>query len=343
MSVPLGHLRQPFQQCYVVVVLRCCKHCGCHGQIWAACRTSKSFFKVLRRRDFLARHFCCRALSFCFWARHASTSRPNLSKHFCLVLTCLERIARAFSLRHFRSALFVWARFWFRFSASWRSRCGVTCLFFLLAQSCSWTCFSAAASNLLKASAACFLCCHRCCSALARDGRAIPKCEEQHHQGLSVSLFVAGFARSCTTSTAPCNGALQWHPAMAPRPLNHSTLQWHPATAPSNAIAHYNGTLQWHHVDCTLLWHSGATSNAQEWFVALPLLEVRTPIAMAIWGKNILPTILYLTVEVLSKHVRIYVPFYVLLQCLLVYGLWFKSSWLKWFLCVCVLRPLAEK
>ena len=71
MSVPLGHLRQLFQQCYIVVVLRCCKHCGCHGQIWTACRTSKSFFKVLRRRDFLARHFCCRALSFCFW-------------HFCL-------------------------------------------------------------------------------------------------------------------------------------------------------------------------------------------------------------------------------------------------------------------
>ena len=37
------------------------------------------------------------------------------------------------------------------------------------------------------------------------------------------------------------NGTLQWHPAMAPRPLpqswpspspNHSTLQWHPAMAP---------------------------------------------------------------------------------------------------------------
>ena len=46
-------------------------------------------------------------------------------------------------------------------------------------------------------------------------------------------------------------------------PPNHSTLQWHPAMAPSNVhrplpqswsspspqtIAHYNGTLQWHHV-----------------------------------------------------------------------------------------------
>ena len=104
-------------------------------------------------------------------------------------------------------------------------------------------------------------------------------------------------------------GTLQWHPAMAPRPLpqswsspspptfhtttapcngtmatppttpNHSTLQWHPAMAPSNgttstssklvvalpptiahySLAHYNGTLQWY--------------------------PVRTPIAIAIWGK----------------------------------------------------------
>ena len=63
------------------------------------------------------------------------------------------------------------------------------------------------------------------------------------------------------------NGTLQWHPAMAPRPLpqswpspspNHSTLQWHPAMAPRPlpqsgrhpppTIAHYNGTQQWHHV-----------------------------------------------------------------------------------------------
>ena len=85
------------------------------------------------------------------------------------------------------------------------------------------------------------------------------------------------------TTMAPCNGTtstpkvgrhpppnhstLQWHPAMAPRPLpqswspsspTHSTLQWHPAMAPSNGTTPTppklvvtlpsNGTLQWHHV-----------------------------------------------------------------------------------------------
>ena len=61
------------------------------------------------------------------------------------------------------------------------------------------------------------------------------------------------------------NGTLQWHPAMAPRPLpqswpspspNHSTLQWHPAMAPSNGTTSTppklavnfprHSTLQWH-------------------------------------------------------------------------------------------------
>ena len=57
---------------------------------------------------------------------------------------------------------------------------------------------------------------------------------------------------------------------------NHSTLQWHPN----------DGTQQWHDVHCTLQWHPGATSNPPKWFVALPpVLEVRTPIAIAIWGK----------------------------------------------------------
>ena len=60
----------------------------------------------------------------------------------------------------------------------------------------------------------------------------------------------------------PNQSTLQWHPAMAPRPLrqwhhvhspkvgrhsppNHSTLQWHLTKAPQ----------QWHHVHCTLQWH----------------------------------------------------------------------------------------
>ena len=43
-------------------------------------------------------------------------------------------------------------------------------------------------------------------------------------------------------------------------------------------MAPHDSTQQWHHVLCTLQW--------PKWFVALPpLLEVRTPIAIAIWGK----------------------------------------------------------
>ena len=42
----------------------------------------------------------------------------------------------------------------------------------------------------------------------------------------------------------PHQSTLQWHPAMAPRPLPQS---W-PSPSPSPAIAHDNGTLQWHHV-----------------------------------------------------------------------------------------------
>ena len=59
----------------------------------------------------------------------------------------------------------------------------------------------------------------------------------------------------------------------------HSTVQCHAAMAP-HKVGRYtcNGTQQCHHVHCTLQWHPGATSNP-------PLLEVRTPMAIAIWGK----------------------------------------------------------
>ena len=79
------------------------------------------------------------------------------------------------------------------------------------------------------------------------------------------------------------NGTLQWHPAMAPRPLpqswslpspSNSTLQWHPTMAPSNgttSTAPCNGTLVPRPIR-----QSGSSPS--------PLLEVRTPIAIAIWG-----------------------------------------------------------
>ena len=56
----------------------------------------------------------------------------------------------------------------------------------------------------------------------------------------------------------------------------NATLQWHHTKL---VVTPCNGTQQCHHVHCTLQWHPGATSNP-------PLLEVRTPMAIAIWGKK---------------------------------------------------------
>ena len=82
----------------------------------------------------------------------------------------------------------------------------------------------------------------------------------------------------------PHRSTLQWHPAMAPSngtswsspsPHNDSTLQWHPTMA-----------RQWHRV----LWPCNGTlvprPIRQSGSSPPPLLEVRTPIAIAIWGKN---------------------------------------------------------
>ena len=87
---------------------------------------------------------------------------------------------------------------------------------------------------------------------------------------------------------APCNGTtstplklvvtptLQLHPAMAPRhspnPLSPSTLQWHPAMAPRPL---HPAMAPWCHVQSAKVVRRPP-----------PLLEVRTPIAIAIWGKK---------------------------------------------------------
>ena len=96
----------------------------------------------------------------------------------------------------------------------------------------------------------------------------------------------------CTTSTPPWsspypptiahyNGTLQCGTTSTPQswpspfPPNHSTLQWHPTMAPSNgttSTAPCNGTLV-----SRPIRQSGSSPS--------PLLEVRTPIASAIWGK----------------------------------------------------------
>ena len=115
-----------------------------------------------------------------------------------------------------------------------------------------------------------------------------------------------------------CSGTLQWHPGtqqwhhIHSRPLPQS---WSSPSPPT--IAHYNGTLQWHHVHSpkvgrhpppnhiTLQWHptkapsngttSSASCNGTPWCHVQsakvvrrppPLLEVRTPIAIAIWEKE---------------------------------------------------------
>ena len=103
---------------------------------------------------------------------------------------------------------------------------------------------------------------------------------------------------------APYHGTLPWHP----------TQQWHPETAPSHGTTStppswsspsppnhstLQITLPLHHSTTMApamgprplhpAMDSGASSNPPKWFVALPpLLEVRTPIAIAMWGKKVL-------------------------------------------------------
>ena len=107
-------------------------------------------------------------------------------------------------------------------------------------------------------------------------------------------------------SMAP-DGTQQWHHVHSPKlvvtlPPNHSTFngtRWHPAitsTPPSwsspspptiaHSMAPYDGTQQWHHVHCTLQWQPWChVQSAKVVRRPPPLLEVRTPIAIAIWGK----------------------------------------------------------
>ena len=121
------------------------------------------------------------------------------------------------------------------------------------------------------------------------------------------------------------NGTLQWHPAMAP-PVHspkvgrhpppptiahyngNGTQQWHHVHSPKvgrhpPTIAHYNGTQQWHHVPCngTLvprpIRQSGSSPS--------PLLEVRTPIAIAIWGKIWMKPAPRLTKQAFKPHSKV--------------------------------------
>ena len=87
-------------------------------------------------------------------------------------------------------------------------------------------------------------------------------------------------------TTAHYNGTLQWHPAMAPRPLPQSWSSPSPST-----IVRYNGTLQWHPAMAPRPLHPAMApwchvQSAKVVRRPHPLLEVRTPIAIAIWGKK---------------------------------------------------------
>ena len=114
------------------------------------------------------------------------------------------------------------------------------------------------------------------------------------------------------TTMAPCNGTQQWHHVRSPKvgrrpPIAHynGTLQWHPAMAPRplpqswsspspSTIVRYNDTLRWHPA---MAPSNGTTSTApcngtlvprpiRQSGSSPPLPEVRTPIAIVIWGKR---------------------------------------------------------
>ena len=121
------------------------------------------------------------------------------------------------------------------------------------------------------------------------------------------------------TTMAPCNGTQQWHHVHSPKvghpPLcsYNGTLQWHhqswpspspsphPAMAPrplpqswsspSPTTADYNGTLRWHPAMAPRRLHPAMApwchvQSAKVVRRPHPLMEVRTPIAIAIWGKR---------------------------------------------------------
>ena len=102
---------------------------------------------------------------------------------------------------------------------------------------------------------------------------------------------------------APCNGTTSTPQSWSlPSPPNHSTLQWHPAMAPRPlpeswpspsppTMARYNGTLRWHPAMAPRPLHPAMApwchvQSAKVVRRPPPLLEVKTPIAIAIWGKS---------------------------------------------------------
>ena len=103
----------------------------------------------------------------------------------------------------------------------------------------------------------------------------------------------------------PNHSTLQWHPAMAPRPLPQSwssppTIHYNPpsngttATPPKLVVtlpSPHHRTLEWHPAMAPRPLHPAMApwchvQSAKVVRCPPPLLEVRTPIAIAIWGKT---------------------------------------------------------
>ena len=137
--------------------------------------------------------------------------------------------------------------------------------------------------------------------------------QQWHHvQTVKVCQTTPALAPSNGTLLASINGAQQWQPATAPRPIRQRVhppppypQQWQPSNGaqqwqPSNgspAMAPSNGSQQQHHVQSANVythppypqqWQPATAPRPIFELVHQPplLLEVRTPIAKAIWGNS---------------------------------------------------------
>ena len=131
----------------------------------------------------------------------------------------------------------------------------------------------------------------------------------QWHPAMAPSNGTTSTPASSPPTIAHYNGTQQWHHVHSPKvgchpPPNHTTLQWHPTMAPSNGTTspkvgrqppplhpHYNGNVQWHPAMAPRPLHPAMApwchvQSAKVVRRSPPLLEVRTPIAIAIWGKS---------------------------------------------------------
>ena len=143
----------------------------------------------------------------------------------------------------------------------------------------------------------------------------------QWHPAMTTSTQLVVTPSPYHSRMAPCNGSQQWHHVHSPPPPTiahyngNGTQQWHHVHSPKLVVTlpsnhtHYNGTLR-----CTQQRHTstapcngtlGATSNPPKVVrPPPPLLEVRTPIAIAIWGMMVSDRNLLFHGSIFRYHVR---------------------------------------